>query len=93
MNLTPYAIAWGALVIALFVVIMIRKRVAGSEDALLHVDETEVAHIARQAEVAKKLEKLDLYRNILVVLVVLTGIALAGLYVYATWQAQYTTAQ
>jgi hypothetical protein len=85
LNLIPFAIAWAVLALTVITLIVIRKRVASGEDDTLHVMDGDAALVPRQQEIAQKLEVIDRWGKTLTVIAVVTGLALAALWVYQSW--------
>jgi len=85
MNLTPYLIGWGALVVVVLALALYRRTITEKEDDTIHISDPSGAVLAQQMEVAKKLESLDRWGKILTVIAVLSGLALAVWYGYLKW--------
>jgi len=85
MNLIPYIAVWVVLGIIVIVLAISRMRLAKREDASLHVLENE-REAERQKAMTKKLARIDLWGQVLTVVVVLFGIILAGIYIYGAWE-------
>jgi hypothetical protein len=85
MNLIPFAVIWGILALAVIGLIVFRKMVASAEDDTLHVMEGDAGRIPQQREIAQKLEVIDKWGKSLTVLAVVSGLLLAGLWVYQGW--------
>jgi hypothetical protein len=82
----PFVVLWAALALAVLGLIVYRKIVASGEDDMIHVSDAAGSSVAsQQASVAQKLDQIDKWGKTLTVVVVLYGIALAGVYVYQTW--------
>ncbi len=88
MNLVPYGIVWVVLLAVVLLLAFRRSFLAREEDDMLHVgDAAAAAATARQVAVGKKLTALERLLKILTVLLVLYGVALAGLFIYNAWMA------
>lgn len=85
MNLIPYLAVWVVLGVVVIVLAISRMRLAKREDASLHVLEAE-GEVEQQKEMSKEIAKIDLWGQILTVIVVLYGVILAGIYIYQSWQ-------
>ena len=85
MNLIPYIVVWVVLGIIVLVLAVSRMRLAKREDASLHVMVTE-GEAEQQKDMTKKLGRIDLWGQVLTVVLVLYGITLAGIYIYQAWQ-------
>ena len=86
-NLTPFAVLWGVLALIVLTLIVIRKKIAGGEDATLHVMEGDARLIPHQHEVAQKLEVVDKWGKLLTVVTVVFGAILGVWWAYQSWIA------
>jgi hypothetical protein len=80
LNFLPYAIAWGVLLIVVVVLAVVRSKMASQEDDTLKLSDGEVSAISHQELVAKKLATVESIGKALTVLLVVTGLILAGMY-------------
>jgi len=87
MRLFPFLIGWLAVLVVWLVLWVWRRSLGRQEDESIHVLDSEVGQIAQQVEVGQKLDKLDWWVKIVSIVLVVYGVALAGLYVYAAWDA------
>ena len=85
MNLISYIVVWAVLGIIVLVLAVSRMRLAKRDDASLHVLVNE-GEAEKQKDMTKKLGRIDLWGKVLTVVLVLYGIALAGVYMYQAWQ-------
>lgn len=85
-SLMPFAVAWGALAIAVIALAFFRKAIAAKEDDMVHLSGESVA-INRQMETARKLEALDKWGKILTIVLLVTGAVLGILYGMQLWDA------
>lgn len=76
----PYAMVWLVLLIVVVVLAIVRSKMAGQEDDTLKLSDGEVAAIATQEQVAKRLSVVEATGKWLTVLLVVSGLALAALY-------------
>ena len=79
-KLLPYAIVWGVLLIVVIVLAIVRGKMAGEEDDTLKLADGEVTAISAQQQVARKLSTVEAVGKWLTALVVIGGLALAGVY-------------
>lgn len=86
MALTPLAISWIALAAIVLVLAIYRSILARKEDETVHISDLETSMIAQQAVTAGRLEKVDRIGKTLTILVLLYGLALAGVWIYGVWQ-------
>ncbi len=81
-NMTVHLVIWGVLATVVVFLAIYRRRLQGKTDQLLHVLDAEASQITAQAEVAKKLDKVDFWGKTLTVIVALYALAIAGMYLY-----------
>lgn len=81
-NLLPYAVFWGVLAIVVVVLIIYRKSISGREDDSIHL---EGSMPMQQVALAHRLAAVDRWGKTLTVLVIVYGLALAGIYMYQVW--------
>lgn len=79
----PYAIAWGALLLVVLVLAIIRSKMAGGADDALKLSDSEVAAVSHQQHVAKNLSTVETLGKSLTVLLLASGLLIAGLYGWA----------
>ena len=87
-HLIPFVIVWAVLALAVLAMVLWRKSVAAHEDDSLHV--SHAGALQEQVSVNQKLAQIDKWGKILTVIVVVTGLILAGVYLYQTWMAGST---
>jgi hypothetical protein len=82
-NLLPYAISWVTLTLTVLGLVLYRRLVSIHEDDSIHltgnVGESQVA-------LAHKLTLIDHWGKTLTVIVLVYGLALAGVYLYEVWK-------
>jgi hypothetical protein len=88
----PLVTAWGALALMVIGLAMYRRMIAGHEDDSLHFHDKDVQLVAAQGVVAHKLEVIDKWGKLLTVVTAVTGLALAGYFVYWSWIQQNAAA-
>jgi hypothetical protein len=86
-NLYPFLIGWMVVLVVWLVVYAWRRRLGLQEDESLHVLDSEIGQVAQQVEIGKRLDKLDHWVRILTTVLVVYSVLLAGLSVYAAWDA------
>jgi hypothetical protein len=82
--LVPFA-AWAVVALIVVVLVIYRYSVARKDDGVIHVAASEAQISSEQVVIAKRLEIIDRWGKILTVLVILSGLALAGAYAYQVW--------
>lgn len=90
MNMTVLLGAWLILLIAFTVVSVVKWQFSRREDDHLHIDETEASLVSMQVAIAHKLDVLDRWKTILLVLIVLTGLGIVALHAWHVWQTGAT---
>jgi len=83
MKFLPYAIAWVVLLVVVVILAIVRGKMASHEDDTLKLTDGEVAAISTQVMVAQKLSTVEAVGKWLTVLLVVSGLVLAGLYGWA----------
>jgi|GEM_PF-1786278 len=76
----PYAIAWVVLLIVVIVLAIVRGKIASKEDDTLKLTDGEAAAISAQEQEAKKISTIERIGKWLTILLIVSGIVLAGLY-------------
>ena len=87
MKFAPYLIGWGVLLVVVLILAIIRNKMASQEDDALKLTDGEVAAISTQEVVAKKLSTVETFGKWLTVLLVVSGLVLAGLYGWALFNS------
>ena len=85
-NLTPAVVIWAVLAIATLGLALYRKLISASEEDLIHLGPGEERHIPEQVALEAKLEAVDLWGKILTGVTVVTGLAMAAVYLYQAFQ-------
>ena len=85
MNLTPFVVIWACLAVAVLGIALYRKMVTRNEDDYVHVAEGEAKLIPQQIATAHKLDVIDHWEKILMIITVVTGVALGAAYLYQLW--------
>jgi hypothetical protein len=86
MNFTPYAIAWGFLVLTTITLMIYRAVIGSHEDESLHVLDGEARMVVEQQAMFKKLGAVERWTKILIAVTAVYGLALGGAYLYHLWQ-------
>ncbi|HNY40155.1 MAG TPA: hypothetical protein PKJ41_07160 [Bryobacteraceae bacterium] len=89
-NLLPFALAWVVLLIVVVLLGFKRKNVAAQEDDTIHLGGGSDTAIERQKATAKQLEKLDKWGKNLTIVMAVSGVVLAILYVVQMWKDSAT---
>jgi hypothetical protein len=91
MNLTPYIVLWSILGIFVLGLALYRKLVTThQEDDLVHLSRGEERLIPHQVAVNQKIHKIDRVGELLTVVTVIGGLAIAAAYLYGAFQANQT---
>lgn len=80
MNLLPYIVAWGVLLIIVLTLALMRRQLAAREDDSLHLSAGEAAMVTDQVQMAKKLESIDKWGKLLTVVLVISGVVLGSIW-------------
>ena len=87
MNLTPYIILWSLLGVLVLGLALYRKLVTThGEDDLVHLSQGEERLIPHQVAITAKIEKIDRWGEILTILAVVSGLAMAATYLWGAWE-------
>lgn len=84
MRFTPYVVTWAVLAVIVLALLLWRNLMALHEDDNLHLDTGEVQ---KQAAFYRAIHRIDRLGEILTVITVAGGLAIAGTYIYQVWQA------
>lgn len=83
MDLTPYLMSWGILVLLLIVVAIYRQSLTSREDDSVHLHQgEEKTTIDKQAALAKKISRVGTCVKILLGILAVTGLAMLALYLH-----------
>ncbi len=85
MNMTLLVGLWAAVFVSYVVVLVMRAAIGRSEDDHIHVLDGERQVLAHQVEVAHKLDVLDRWKTILLVISIVYGVALGAYHLYSVW--------
>ena len=85
MNLTFFTIAWAVIAVLTALLMVYKKMVTSHEDDTVHLMDEEVQMVREQATVANKVALIDRWRKILMIVTIVAGVALGGLYMYEAW--------
>ena len=85
MNLTPFTVIWACLAAAVLGLALYRKLVTRNEDDYVHVADGEAKLIPQQIATAHKIEVIDHWEKILMIVALATGILLGCAYLYQLW--------
>jgi hypothetical protein len=86
MNLVPYLVTWIPLAVIVLVLAIYRNIVASHEDETIHVLESDAPAVTAQVNLSRKLQVIERWGKIFTVVVVVYGLAIAGMYLYFIWQ-------
>ncbi len=82
MHLTPYVAVWTILALVVLALALARYLVSFREDDNIHLSEAESGLITEQMSIFGKLDAIDRWGKALTVVVLITGVLLAGIYLY-----------
>jgi hypothetical protein len=92
-NWTPYLAVWSFFALIVIGLAVYRKMLSNREDDSLHVAEGTAGMILVQVANAQRIEAVEKWGKSLTAVVVLAGLALAGIYFYGVWQTGSTMVQ
>jgi len=87
MNIMPFVVIWACIAAAALGLALYRKMVTRNEDDYLHVAEGEAKMIPAQIATAQKIEAIDRWEKILMILAIAGGVLLGAAYLYQMWIA------
>lgn len=82
MQLTPYVVGWTVLTIVVLALALARYLVSFREDDNIHLSTSESGLITKQMTIFSWLDAIDRWGKLLTVVALLTGLLLAGIYLY-----------
>ncbi len=82
MNLVPFLVIWGVVFLVGVALLAYRRTLTLHEDDTIHVLAGEEKYIAEQAVRAKKLQRVDLWGKIIIIVLVVGGLAILVAYGY-----------
>lgn len=82
MNLTPYVALWIVLAILVLGLALYRRILSTHADNYVHLSQGEAQLIPRQIQINHRLNTVDRWGEMLTVVTLFAGIALASAYVY-----------
>ena len=87
MNLIINLIVWGILLVITIVLWLYRRFLETREDHYIHLhgDEHDAKVLQSQAATGKRVETIAKTKNILLIVVILYGLAIAALEIYRAW--------
>ena len=81
-NLIVHLVIWAVLATIVVFLGLYRRRIYMKSDEVLHVLDAEAPLVSTQEVVGAQLVKIDRWGRLLTILVVVYGLAIAGLYFY-----------
>ncbi len=87
MNLTFHIVAWVVLLLAVAGLYLYRKWLEDHDDHYIHLhnDAHDASIVTSQSALGKRLEMVEKAKNIALALVILYGLAIAGIAAYLGW--------
>ena len=89
MKLDMYILMWVAMAAVVISLAIYRKMVASHEDYAIHMKESEALQTTQQAQIARKLDKIDYLGEVLTVVTLVAGLVLSCVYLYGVWQDSF----
>lgn len=85
MNITPFFVIWACIAAGAAGLALYRKLITRNEDDYIHVAEGEAKAIPQQMAVAQKLDVIDRWEKLLMIVTVAGGVVLGLAYLYQLW--------
>jgi hypothetical protein len=85
MTLRLLIASWTVLTAALIALFLYRRQVGRREDDFVHLSAVDAQVLNEQASMAQRLDTLDRWMKILLIVVVAFGLLVAAAYVYSVW--------
>jgi len=87
MNLIINLIVWGILLLITIALWLYRRYLENREDHYIHLhgDEHDAKVLQSQAVIGKRVETIAKTKNILLIIVIIYGVAIAAFQVYRAW--------
>lgn len=85
-NLIPYVTVWSFFALIVLGLAIYRKMLSNREDDSLHVAEGTAGLIAEQVANSHRIEVVEKWGKSLTAVVVISGLALASVYLYGVWE-------
>lgn len=86
MNLMLFSAIFVVLIAAIIVIAIYRARLSRREQETLHVLGTDPAEISLKMNIAQKLLAVERWMRILIIVTVIYGIGLLGLFLWDAWE-------
>jgi len=86
MGFTPYVVAWAVLGVVVLGLAIYRNLMALHEDDNLHIATGEEKLIAPQVAFHRFMDRVDRWGEALTAVTVISGLAIAAMYVYQVWE-------
>jgi len=87
MNLTPFLVIWACLACAAIGMALYRRLLARNEDDYIHVGEGSDKIVQQQTALAQRLEVIESWERILIIVAAISAVLLGAAYVYEYWRA------
>jgi hypothetical protein len=81
----PLTVVWVVLAFSVLGLAIYRKFVARQEDDLIHIGSGQEKLVARQIDVAGKLDAVDKWGKILTIVTIFSGLIVAVIYLSRAW--------
>lgn len=81
----PVFILWSLLAVVVIALAVYRRVVATHEDDLIHFGAGQERLVSQQSAVTERLERVDRLGKTLTIVVAVSGVLLAAVYVYNVW--------
>jgi hypothetical protein len=79
---------WGVAIAGLMCLLLYRKFLEQYEDDFLHITHADVQSLRQQATTSHKLDVLDRWVRVILLIVITYGACLAAAYLYRVWESR-----
>jgi hypothetical protein len=86
MSMTPFLILWACVACAAIGIALYRKLLTRNEDDYIHVGEGTEKLVQQQTALAQRLEAVERWEKILIIVAAVGGVLLAAAYIYLYWR-------
>jgi Ca2+/H+ antiporter len=82
---------WSVVLVALIGLFLYRQQIARHEDDFVHLSNPDARVVTEQSAIAQRLDVLDRWMRIGIIVAVVFGVLVLGAYIYDVWNAGLQT--
>jgi Ca2+/H+ antiporter len=82
---------WSVVLVALIGLFLYRQQIARHEDDFVHLSNPDARVVTEQSAIAQRLDELDRWMRIGIIVAVVFGVLVLGAYIYDVWNAGLQT--